>query len=74
MDQTAAINWLKLLHGYAPGIRNQATLAEKIAKLEKRTKTPRIQFDHPASAFVFRSTHAQQRRTGQKHHASRHRR
>ena len=53
MDQTAATNWLKLLHGYAPGIRNQATLAEKIAKLEKRTKTPRIQFDHPASASFF---------------------
>lgn len=53
MDQTAATNWLKLLHGYAPGIRNQATLAEKIAKLEKRTKTPRIQFDHPASSSFF---------------------
>ena len=48
MDPTAATNWLKLLHGYAPGIRNQASLAEKVGKVEKQTSTAKIHFEHPA--------------------------
>ena len=48
MDQTAAINWLKLLHSYAPGLRNSGSIAEKLGKVEKRTGIKRIQFEHPA--------------------------
>lgn len=47
-DTDAAINWLKLLHSYAPGLRNTGTVAEKLAKVEKRTGIKRIQFEHPA--------------------------
>jgi hypothetical protein len=47
-DTDAAINWLRLLHSYAPGLRNTGTVAEKLAKVEKRTGIKRIQFEHPA--------------------------
>lgn len=51
-DTAAAINWLKLLHSYAPGLRNSGSIAEKLAKVEKRTGIKRIQFEHPARNFL----------------------
>lgn len=53
MHNTVAHNWLKLLQGYAPIVSNQATYAEKVAKIEKRTNTPRIKFEHPAKESFF---------------------
>lgn len=52
-DPTAALNWLKLLHAYAPGLRNFGAIAEKVGKIEKQTGVKRIQFEHPARNFLF---------------------
>ena len=52
-DATSATNWLKLLHAYAPGLRNFGAIAEKVEKIEKQTGVRRIQFEHPARNFLF---------------------
>jgi hypothetical protein len=54
-DPTAAINWLKLLHAYAPGIRNFGAIAEKLPNIVKQTGVTKLHFNHPAKEYLLQA-------------------